>query len=149
MSRLGMQVSIFNWLAAITCLWLVGGGYRVGFAIWVLAVQLPLIVGTLLLTYRPLHRRWIAPLTASTNAMAGLTCVAACFWSLDRPEVSTIAVVVASQFASTVFPLRFQAAFASAPSFVAVHEVLVIRQFAAGELSWARRCSSRSVRSSR
>ncbi len=135
MTRLGMSVSVLNWLAALSTLYLVGAPHRGWFAIWILGVQLPMIVGTLLLTYRPRFHPWLPALTASTNAMAGLTCVAGAFWSLDRPEISMAAVVLVTQFAFTIFPLRAVIAFGAVVPFIGAHELFLVRDAWLDELS--------------
>ena len=135
MTRIGMSASVINWLAALSSLYLVDGHHRHWFALWVLGVQIPAILATLWLSYRPRAWPWLPLLTASTNAMAGLTCVVACFWSLERPEISMAAVVLVSQFAFTIFPLRVPFALAAVLSFLCVHEVLLAMAVSSGELS--------------
>ncbi len=135
LTRLGMLVSVFNWSVALLVLIAAKGSYWPWFVAWTLVVMIPAILATLLVTYRPSGRKRIEPMTAVTNSLAGLTCVAGAFWSIERPDVSASASIVVAQFAFTIFPMRVPIALMAVMPFIVMHEVLLGIAYRTDQLS--------------
>jgi signal transduction histidine kinase/SAM-dependent methyltransferase len=132
-TRIGMQTSIVGWIAATLIFGATVDGFLAQAGPAAFGLVVPLIVATILATYRPSMRRWVLPMTAVTNAVSGTVAAFALVEAADYSEASGVVVLIA-YFGFAVFRLHPLPAFLAVSTYVVAHQVFLVRNWQADKL---------------
>jgi hypothetical protein len=134
-TRVGTVMSIANWSLVIIMIAVAIPDRLTKALTQMLVAPIPVIVATLVISYRPRLIRWVPRGTVLGNALSGLSAVALCHWIIAMPDLASGGVCIVAFFAFTIFRLfPLQALIAVLP-YVAFHEVLLIQAFRAEQMS--------------
>ncbi len=128
-TRLGMLLSILNWLSAIAASKQINpAGYGTTIAL-VLCFPMPVIVAALVISYWPRRLRWLLPCTSLANAVAGLAYLLLVVRINSLPEMALPGTVLIAFFGFTIFRmLPSQAVLATLP-YVGLCQWFLVRAF--------------------
>jgi signal transduction histidine kinase len=127
-TRIGMQTSIVGWIAATLVFGATVDGFLAQAGPAAFGLVVPLIIATIVATYRPSLRRWVLPMTAVTNAVSGTVAAFALVEAADYSEASGVIVLIA-YFGFAVFRLHPLPAFVAVASYVVAHQVFLVRNW--------------------
>ena len=121
-TRIGMQTSIFGWLAACFVLGENVDGFYERAGPWAFGLVVPLILGSIVVTYIRRLRRIVLPLTAVTNAVSGLVATWAVLEVYGDAAAASVVVLIA-YFGFVVFRLHPLMATAAVGTYAVYHQV--------------------------
>jgi len=134
-TRVGTVMSIANWTLVIIMIAIAIPDRLTRALTQMLLAPIPVIIATLVISYRPRLIRWVPRGTVLGNALSGLSAVALCFWIVSMPDLASGAVCIVAFFAFTIFRLfPLQALIAVIP-YVVFNEWLLFRAFRADQMS--------------
>ena len=134
MIRLGLFLSIVNWLVAATAA-LVYAHHPARAMLWICGGPMPWIVISLVASYRENLQRWMLPAAAMASTTSGFVVIALLFWEIDLPMFSAGAVAIVEFFAFTIFRLRPAIASLATLPYLVAHWWLSFESYRAGVLA--------------
>jgi predicted Ser/Thr protein kinase len=134
MIRLGLFLSIVNWIVAATAA-LAYARHPARALLWIGGGPLPWIVISLVASYRPNLQRWMLPAAAFASTTSGFVVVALLFWEIELPMVSAGAVAIVEFFAFTIFRLRPAMASVATLPYLIAHGWLAFEGYRTGVIA--------------
>jgi adenylate cyclase len=131
-SRFGMIASAVGWGIAYVASAYAIPGAAVSMAPWIFGAITPVLALGYLATYRP--DRYMLPVTAFANLVAGWVAVWLAFHVIDRVDASSLSSVVIAFFGFTIFRLRPSLAVFIVGSYLAWHQALLLHSALVGGL---------------